>query len=176
MSRDVACGWGRMAALVLLKKWLGCIALFGLLTQVAVGATPMAEPDAGAIRKVIESQLEAFAADDSERAYAHASAGIRAKFGNASAFMAMVRYGYPMLIRPAAVSFFRPQTLDEPGTTSSAGPQAMQVVQVVQVVQVRDREGRLWKATYVLEQQAGADWRISGCAVTADSDNSGRQA
>jgi hypothetical protein len=162
-----------MAALVLLKKWLGCIALFGLLTQVAVGATPMAEPDAGAIRKVIESQLEAFAADDSERAYAHASAGIRAKFGNASAFMAMVRYGYPMLIRPAAVSFFRPQTLDEPGTTSSADPQAMQVVQIVQV---RDHEGQLWKATYVLEQQAGADWRISACVVAADSDKSGRQA
>jgi len=39
-------------------------------------------------------------------------------------------------------------------------------------VQLRDREGRLWMATYMLERQADAGWRISGCVVVADSGKS----
>jgi hypothetical protein len=39
-------------------------------------------------------------------------------------------------------------------------------------VQFRDREGRLWMATYTLERQAGAGWRISGCRVVADNGKS----
>jgi hypothetical protein len=162
---------GHGAVWALLRRWLGGVALFGLLTQATAGAAVLAEPDASAVRNVIESQLEAFAADDSERAYAHASTGIRARFGDAATFMAMVRAGYPMLIRPAAVSFFRAQTQHESDPPS---PAAQQAVQVVQVVQVRDREGRLWRATYLLERQADAGWRISGCVVAADSETSGR--
>ena len=74
--------------------------------------------------------------------------------------MAMVRSGYPMVVRPAAVSFF--QVLVEMGTSPT----------VTQLVQLRDREGRLWKATYLLERQTGAGWRIGGCVVATDSGKS----
>lgn len=157
---------GRGAVLVRLRLWLGRIALFAVHATVAAQAAVLAEPDASAVRQVIESQLEAFAVDDPERAYAYAAPGIRAQLGDATTFMAMVRGGYPMLIRPAAVSFLLVRSQEEPASTSSTAQQ------VVQVVQVRDREGRLWRATYTLERQAGAGWRISGCRVVAESDKS----
>lgn len=142
------------------RRSLGCVALIGLLVPVAASAASLAEPDARAVRQVVEAQLEAFAADDAARAFSHASASIQAQFGDANNFMAMVRSGYPMVIRPAAVSFFQPQV--EIGTTAT----------VRQLVQLRDREGRLWKATYLLERQTGAGWRINGCVVAADSGKS----
>jgi hypothetical protein len=43
---------------------------------------------------------------------------------------------------------------------------------VTQLVQLRDRPGRLWRATYLLQRQTGAGWRISGCMVAADSGES----
>ena len=116
--------------------------------------------DAHAVRDVVQAQLEAFAADDAERAFSYASASIRAQFGDAASFMAMVRGGYPMVVRPAAVSFFQAQTDDGAAVT------------VRQTVQLRDREGRLWRATYLLERQAGVGWRISACVVVADSEKS----
>jgi hypothetical protein len=128
---------------------------------VTAGAKALAASDVSAVRKVVEAQLAAFAADDAERAFSYASRGIRAQFGDAITFMAMVRSGYPMVVRPAAVSFFLPQA--ESGATP---------VTARQDVQFRDREGRLWMATYTLERQAGAGWRISGCRVVADNGKS----
>ena len=142
------------------RRRLGCVALIGLLVPTAAIAAPLAEPDARAVRQVIEAQLEAFAADDAARAFSFASASIQAQFGEANNFMAMVRSGYPMVVRPAAVSFFLPQV--ELGTPAT----------VTQLVQLRDREGRLWKATYLLERQITGGWRISGCTVAADDGKS----
>ena len=142
------------------RRRLACVALIGLLVPTAAVAALLAEPEARAVRQVVQAQLEAFAADDAGRAFSYASASIQAQFGDANNFMAMVRRGYPMVVRPAAVSFFQPQV--EAGTPAT----------VTQLVQLRDREGRLWKATYVLERQTGAGWRISGCVVAADSGKS----
>jgi Domain of unknown function (DUF4864) len=139
---------------------LGCVALIGLLVPALAGAAQLAEPDARAVRQVVEAQLEAFAADDAARAFSRASSSIQAQFGDANTFMAMVRSGYPMVVRTAAVSFFQPQV--EVGTPATA----------TQLVQLRDREVRLWMATYVLERQTAAGWRISGCVVAADSGKS----
>ena len=147
-------------ALDWIRRWLGCVAMIGLLVPAAAGAAVLAEPDARAVRQVVEAQLEAFAADDAARAFSYASASIQAQFGDANNFMVMVRNGYPMMVRAATVSFFQAQV--ELGTQGT----------VTQPVQLRDREGRLWKATYLLERQTGAGWRISGCVVAADSGNS----
>jgi hypothetical protein len=146
----------------LARAWrrLACVVLLGLLAPVAAGAAVLPEPDASAVRMVIKAQLDAFAADDAERAFSFASPGIRAQFGDATIFMAMVRDGYPMVVRPAAVSFYVPQA---PAQTASTPGMARQDVQF------RDREGRLWMATYWLERQADVGWRISGCTVVADS-------
>ena len=157
MTRGVT---GPGQAVAWTRRRIGHLALLGLLAPVVTGAAKLAEPDAIAVRSVIEAQLEAFAADDAERAFSYASTGIRAQFGDASTFMAMVRGGYPMVVRPAAVSFFLPQAEPEAAPAEANARQN---------VHFRDREGRLWMATYVLERLAGAGWRISGCTVVADS-------
>ena len=142
------------------RRLLGCVAVIGLLVPATAGAAVLAEPDERAVRQVVEAQLQAFAADDAARAFSYASASIQAQFGDANNFMAMVRSGYPMVVRPAAIAFFQAQV--EMGLPAA----------VTQLVQLRDREGRLWKATYLLERQTGAGWRISGCVVAADNGKS----
>lgn len=142
------------------------LAMLGLLGPAAVVAAVMAEPDASAIKKLIESQLEAFAEDDSERAFSYATPNIRAQFGQAIVFMSMVRGAYPMLVRPSSVTFLSTDTGEQVGKTPGV-PQ-----QVMQVVLVRDREGSLWRATYLLVRQAEDGWRIGGCVVVADSGRS----
>jgi hypothetical protein len=138
-------------------RWLLKLSLAGLLVPAAANAAALAESDARAVRAVVEAQLDAFAADDAERAYSYASAAIRSQFTDATTFMDMVRSGYPMVVRPASVTFFQPSMED--GT-------------VLQKVQLRDRAGRLWQATYQLEQQSAAGWRINGCVVVPDAGKS----
>ena len=140
-----------------LGLWFLRGSLAGLLAPMVAGAAGFAEGDGRAVRLVIEAQLKAFAADDAERAFSYASAAIRTQFGDAATFMAMVQSTYPMLVRPAATSFFQPRLAD--GV-------------VWQTVQLRDRAGRLWLATYQLQQQADVGWRINGCAVVADAGKS----
>ena len=145
------------------RRCLWWVAMLGLLSPAVAGAPVLAAADARAVRQVVEAQLDAFAADDAERAFSYASASIRTQFGDAATFMAMVRSGYPMVVRPAAVLFFQAQAHD-----AAEGSE----VTVRQAVQLRDDEGRLWMATYLLERQAGMGWRISGCVVAADSGKS----
>lgn len=77
------------------------IGLFGLLTAafLAVPALAQEEP----IQKTIQSQLDAFQADDFARAFTFASPNIKGIFGTAENFGAMVKNGYPMVHRPAEV-------------------------------------------------------------------------
>jgi Domain of unknown function (DUF4864) len=138
------------------RVFLRCL-LATLFAPATAGAAGLSERDARAVRAVIEAQLAAFAADDAERAYSYASSAIRSRFSDAATFMAMVRSGYPMVMRPASVTFFQARATD--GV-------------VLQDVQLRDGAGRLWRATYQLEQQAGDGWRINGCEVVADSGKS----
>lgn len=139
------------------RRWLLQTAFAGLLAPAAAGAADAGESEALAMRAVIEAQLQAFAVSDAERAFAYASTAIRAQFGDAGTFMAMVQTTYPMLIRPAALAFFQPRPIDDT---------------VWQTVQLRDRAGRLWRATYQLQKQPNSGWRINGCAVVPDTGKS----
>ncbi len=145
--------------LALRRQALGWLvaALSVLALLLPAAATASAERDARDVREVIEAQLQAFAGGDAQAAFAHASADIRAQFGTAANFMAMVQAGYPMLVKPAAWSFFVPE-----GTGGTRW----------QKVQVRDGAGTLWVATYQLKQQPDASWRINGCVVAPDSGRS----
>ena len=138
-----------------LHRWLLTLCLAAAPWAVAAQAVPA--PDARAVREVIEAQLQALAADDAVRAFSYASPTIRSQFGDAATFMAMVRSGYPMVLRPAATAFFQPEAAD--GV-------------LLQVVQLRDRNGRAWLATYEVQRQPDGRWRINGCAVQADHDKS----
>ena len=133
--------------------------LLALLWPAAAEAAPVADRDARAVRAVVEAQLQAFAAGDGERAFSYASPAIRSQFGDAGTFMAMVKAGYPMMLRPSVNSFFLPER------ASSA------VVRIVQKVQLKDGQGRRWLATYELLQDDDA-WRINGCTVAADDGKS----
>jgi hypothetical protein len=124
-------------------------------TALQVGAAPLSRPEAKAVRAVVEAQLRAMAAGNAEQAFSYAAPAIRAQFGDAQRFMAMVAGSYPMVIRPAATVFFQP-TLHDDGD-------------VLQVVQLRDAAGKLWRASYLLARQPQGAWRIAGCVVAPDA-------
>jgi hypothetical protein len=116
----------------------------------AARAAAVSARDARAVRAVIKAQLQAFSSGQAERAFSYASAAIRTQFGDATSFMTMVLTGYPVLLQPAATSFFVPESVAEG---------------IVQKVQMRDRAGRLWVVTYQLQLQEDSAWRINGCLV-----------
>jgi hypothetical protein len=116
----------------------------------AAAAPGVSAADAKAVRAVIEAQLAAFADDDAERAFSYAAPGIRALFVTADRFLSMVREGYPVVYRPASVSFVRPQWIDS---------------KLIQRVQMTDAAGAAWMVVYEMERQADKSWRIAACVA-----------
>ena len=113
-------------------------------------AEPVSGADARAAKNIVSAQLDAFAGDDAKRAFSYAAPSIRAMFGTPERFLAMVRAGYPVVYRPAAVTFLLPLRVDG---------------ELYQGVHLTDGAGALWLATYRLERQADGAWRIAGCDV-----------
>ena len=134
----------------LFSRWFAVLAIWCCFGAHAVSAAPASAADTQAVRRVIQSQLNAFAADDATRAFSYAAPEIRTQFGDADHFMAMVRAGYPMVYRPGAVSFFKPELIS--GV-------------MVQMVKFSDLDGAEWVATYRLQRQRNKSWRISACEV-----------
>lgn len=98
------------------------------------------------ITEVIRKQIDAFLKDDFDGAFSYASPNIRGLFGTSANFGRMVKQGYPMVWRPADVTF---------GEAKTAGPN------VFQRVVIRDVEG----AVHVLEYEmipAADTWKING--------------
>ena len=136
-------------------RWL--LALCLAFTAATGGAAELPEAQAKAVRAVVEAQLDAFATDDAERAFSYAAPSIHKMFGNAPTFMAMVQGQYGMLVKPESVLFLLPESVRG---------------DVIQEVMLRDGMGRLWRATYRLEQGADEGWRINGCVVKPDDGKS----
>lgn len=142
-----------MRSLSLRMRPLRTLFAIGLVVAIAFLVSPKApaEPssaDAAAIRAVIEGQIEAFRADDGERAYGYAAPGIKQLFPSVEGFMRMIRLGYSPVYRPSAVVF---GALRE----SPHGP--------VKEVFLTDQAGNAWTALYTLERQEDGSWLISGC-------------
>ncbi|MDB5804140.1 MAG: hypothetical protein JWN73_1462 [Betaproteobacteria bacterium] len=139
----------RRPFLLNLLNWVGA---FMLACAGAAGAqdAAMSGADTKAIESVIRGQLDAFAADDAAKAFSFAAPGIRRSFGTAENFMNMVRNGYPVVYRPAAVVFLKPETDGK---------------EVLQPVQMTDKEGQLWVALYIMQRQAGGKWLTGGCRL-----------
>ena len=85
----------------------------------------------GPITATIESQIDAFLADDMERAFSFASPTIKGLFGTPENFGKMVRDGYPMVYRPAEV----------------------------EMQDLREIAGNLWQRVRITDQ-AGAGWYV----------------
>jgi Domain of unknown function (DUF4864) len=145
-----------MQTLRLSKRFIALVLMWGLAFGSACAA-PAKPADAQAAQAVIRAQLNAFAADDAKRAFSYAAPSIRTQFGSADNFLLMVRQGYPMVYRPANVSFAKPEMISG---------------RLVQTVQFSDLDGAEWVATYQLERQPNKRWRISACVVEPRSGTS----
>lgn len=129
----------------LIVTWLA--ALLALPMAIAAQTVAPADTEVQRVRSVIEGQLDAFAADDAERAFSFAAPTIRQMFGTPERFMAMVQAGYPVVYRPATVVFLQPE--------ASAGD-------LLQAVQMTDTAGAAWLVLYQMQRQADRSWRIAG--------------
>lgn len=139
-----------------LTRWL---ALFLSLIVAPPAAAQEAVPagDAGAIRQVIQAQLDAFRQDDWQTAFGFAAPSIQAKFVSPEIFSRMVRGGYQPVYRPRGVEF-------REITASQFGP--------TQEVYVVGPDGLSYLAYYTMERQPDGTWRISGCYLVRAPDES----
>lgn len=125
------------------------LALAGMATTARAGA--LSASDEKAIIAVVQSQLDAFAAEDAEKAFSYAAPNIRALLGTAANFLDMVRSQYDIVVHPSSVVFFKPK-----------GDGVVSVLKV----QMTDEDGDVWNATYTLQRQKNRQWRITGCVIT----------
>lgn len=118
--------------------------LFPVLLAVGLAAPASAQDDP--VSSVIQSQIEAFIADDFATAFSFASPTIKEMFGSAENFEAMVRSGYPMVHRPGRVTYL--------GQRPDGGA-------TYQDVEIIDRAGRTHYLEYeMVETPYG--WQING--------------
>lgn len=118
----------------------------------AVFALP-AQAQEAPIQSTIQSQLDAFIADDVAAAFSYASPTIKGIFGSAENFGAMVAQGYPMVARPAAV-----QMLD---LREVAG-------NLWQRVMITDAEGRTHLLDYQMIETAEG-WQINAVQLLPEA-------
>jgi hypothetical protein len=123
---------------------------FAASSALKVNAGTLSDSEIRKVQDVIVAQFEAFEADDAERAFQTATPAVREAIGSSGRFLAMVRGAYPMVYRPQAVTFHKPES-DEGS--------------VLQLVEITDNNAKSWLALFALEQQPDASWRISGCVV-----------
>ena len=98
------------------------------------------------IQSVISSQIDAFKVDDFATAFTFAAPSIQNIFRTPENFGRMVSQGYPMVWRPADVSYL---DLRQEGGA------------VFQDVQIVDAKGRIHLLEYRMTQMQGS-WKISG--------------
>jgi len=134
-------------------RWQALLGAAMLALACSAAAQELGREEVGAMQRVIDAQLDAFARDDEQGAFAFASPGIQERFGTAATFAQMVREQYAVVYRPASRAFLQPVV--EEGT-------------VIFPVQLSDREGRVWVALYTMQRVAGV-WRIAGCQLVPAS-------
>ena len=121
-----------------------------LAAVLASSAHAQDTPEALAIHRVISAQIDAFARDDADAAFAFAAPPIRAKFGTAARFLAAVRQAYPVLVHPRSVTF----------TGLAQGDATL-----VQKVEVVGPDGQGALASYDMEHEPDGRWLIAGCIL-----------
>jgi len=121
--------------------------LMTILVALSLAGPARAQSDD--IQGVIQSQLNAFIADDVATAFTFAAPGIKSLFGTPENFGMMVRRGYPMVWRPAEVSYLDLQ--------SRGG-------QMVQRVLITDANGAVHTLEYYMVRSENG-WQISGVNI-----------
>lgn len=106
------------------------------------------------IRGVISSQIEAFKVDDFDTAFTFASPTIRNLFGSPENFGRMVSKGYPMVWRPAEVTYLDLR---------------MEGGAVFQDVRIVDATGKEHLLEYRM-QETESGWKINGVRLLEPDD------
>ena len=130
------------------RKIIAVIAVTLGLMGLAASAEEILAPEP-AIEATIQSQIDAFVAEDLETAFGFASPMIRGLFGSADQFGQMVQNGYPMVWRPGEMRYLELRDIDGA---------------LWQKVLIRDRTGRV----HILDYQMipGEDgWQINGVQI-----------
>lgn len=147
-----------------LRKWIACCVLLagfmmtsGMASAWADAVGELSDADRTAIRQTIASQMEAFKANDVDRAFSFATPSIQDRFGDASRFVAMVKRGYLPVYRPRQVEFT--DLLEVRGKPT-------------QRLVVIGPDNDVFSAYYMMEQQDDASWRISGVILRPIGDRS----
>ena len=96
------------------------------------------------------TQRAALIAGDGEKAFGYATPAIRAQFGDADLFMAMVQVGYPALLTARYAEFLEGAVID--GI-------------IIQPLRLVDADNVVRVALYTMEKQKNGAWRISGCRI-----------
>jgi hypothetical protein len=110
--------------------------------------TVVGKEDQSAIRRVIESQIDALRAGDFVKAFSFASPAIQKELGSPQGFVDMVKTSYEQVIGPRSIVF----------------EDLKQVMGIVtQPVLLFAQDGDLIIASYVMEKEENGDWKISGC-------------
>jgi hypothetical protein len=138
------------------EEWMRALA-FGLLALLLAFAAPAHADDADDARTVISQQLDAFTHDDAGAAWALAAPAIREKFGDADAFMAMVKTTYPPVYRRRSAEF---------------GRQSRQGDQIAQEMTFVDESNDVWAGVYRLQRQGDGAWKITGCVLAKTAESS----
>lgn len=135
-------------------SWLSVLFLSVALSAARAAAGEAAPPEG---RVLIEKQLDAFARDDAEGAYALAAPGIKAIFPDSDTFMEMVRNSYAPVYRHRSVEF---------GDFVDDGEKGEQALTIV------DEDNDVWTAVYLLARQPDGTWKTTGCILTKSKQSS----
>ena len=114
-----------------------------------------------AMRAVIEGQIDAFRRHDALGAWQYVSPTLQRKFGDADAFLQMVREHYRPVYAPRSYEFGSIYRVDD------GWGQWLQVV---------GPDGKRVRALYLLERLEDGSWRTQGCLIFPPGDEEPPQA
>jgi hypothetical protein len=134
---------------------VACLVAMTLMVAVSVQSAPQGEAKLAAaewkaIKRVIGEQRAAFIAGDAHKAFSYAAPGIRAQFGSAENFLAMVRTAYEALIAARYTEFLEGAVIE--GV-------------VIQPLRIIASDNTVQVALYTMEKQKNGGWKIAGCVL-----------
>lgn len=122
--------------------WLLGMSMFWAAGSFAQGE---AAAESEAIHIVVQTQLEAFAADDAETAFELASDETKSLLGSPQALLGVVREWYPPLYRPQKAVFSDAEVVGQ---------------NAIQEVAITDSNGIVWIAIFLMSLDDEASWKV----------------
>lgn len=125
----------------------------GTAKDIPTAPAGLAAEDVAEIRNIIIDQLNAFKADDAEKAFSYAAPNIRRIFKSPDIFLHMVRKSYQAVYRPRSFEFRPLQRIDG---------------NIVQPLAVVGPSGISETALYIMERQPDGTWKIGACIMARE--------